>query len=75
MDTARWHRDTILMSLATSLDRMLAVDYRMNATNCSGHNSSPRKIHTQIATGVVERQRIVVESCEASRHEPTQRLG
>ena len=67
MNTARWHRDTTLMALATSLDRMLTIDYRVNAKSRSGHNSSPRKIHSQIATGVAERKRTVAESFEARR--------
>lgn len=71
MDTARWHRDTTLMALATSLDRMLATDYRLNAKSHSDHNPSLRKIHTQISAGVVERQRTATASLEESRHRST----
>lgn len=71
MDTARWHRDTTLMALATSLDRMLAIDYRLNAKSRSGHNSSSRKIQSQIATGVTERKRTVAGSFEARRPRST----
>jgi hypothetical protein len=71
MNTERWHRDTTLMALATSLDRMLAIDYRVNANSRSGHNSSSRKIQSQIATGVTERKRTVAGSFEARRHRAT----
>lgn len=67
MDTARWHRDTTLMALATSLDRMLAVDYRPDAKSRSAHNSSSAKILRKTATGVVERQRTGTDSFETAR--------
>lgn len=71
MDTARWHRDTTLMALATSLDRMLATDYRLSTKSHSAHNSSLRKSRSQITTGAIERQRTATASFETSRHRST----
>lgn len=70
MDTDRWHRDTTLMALATSLDRMLAIDYRPKAKSGSGRNPF-QKIRSQIAAGAIERQETVAALLKVSRHRST----
>jgi hypothetical protein len=67
MNTERWHRNTTLMALATSLDHMLAIDYRLQAKSRFDRNAL-QKIRSQITTGAIERKGTVAASLKASRH-------
>jgi len=66
MDTPRWHRDTTLLALATSLDHMLSLEHKPSITASHRHSATPRKIRGKMPVEVLGRQQAMAISLETT---------
>lgn len=66
MDTPRWHRDTTLLALATSLDHMLSLDHKPSITSSHRHSPASRKIRGKMPVEVLGGQQAMTVSRETT---------